>query len=155
MNLVSPKRRSCAHQGWGLQPLKAKFLLTGCSEHMQWDERSQFSLVPSLGMHISLQPSSASPATTRSVPSALPGTCVTCCASSLPFFPSSCTRPRKHPATTLAPPSPQIFPWEHRQRVLFLEKPYTYIYVCVCVQLKIAKQSNPPAPFDMPQGKKS
>lgn len=38
---------------------------------------------------------------------------------------------------------------------LFLEKPYTHIYTCVYVQLKIAKQTNSPAPFDMPPGKSS
>lgn len=84
---------------------------------------------------------------------------LTCCGSSLPSGPCSSSCSRKSLVTTLSPPSPQSFPWEHRQRLLFLAKPYIHGYtcvcVCVCVQLKIAEQPNSPAPFDMPQGKRS
>lgn len=50
-----------------------------------------------------------------------------------PCFLFFCACSRKPLATTLAPTSPQIFPWEHRQKLLFLEKPYVHIYMCVCV----------------------
>lgn len=57
----------------------------------------------------------------------------TCCASSLPSCPCSSSCSRKSLVTTLSPPSPQTFPWEHRQRLLFLAKPYIHRYTCVCV----------------------
>lgn len=49
------------------------------------------------------------------------------------LVPALAPAPEKSLATTLSPPSPQIFPWEHRQRLLFLAQPYIHRYTCVSV----------------------
>lgn len=51
--------------------------------------------------------------------------------------------------------SPNLPMGTQAKAFIFRKAIRTYIYVCVRVQLKIAEQSNSPAPFDMPQGKRS
>lgn len=130
-----------APPGWGFSNLPCKNLCSPCGQSACSRSRVHVLVTASSGGHgCYLSPSSPVPSAQRhpgllwdQMSFGLSDLSLTCCGLSLLSCHRSCACSRKSLATTLAPPSPQIFPWEHRQRLLFLEKPYVHIYMCVSV----------------------
>lgn len=132
---------SWAPQGWGSTNLLCKNLCSPSGQSTCSRSRVPILITASSGGHgCYLSPSSPVPSAQGhpgllwdQTASGHSDVSLTCCGLSPLSCHCSCACSRKILATTPAPPSPQIFPWEHRQRLLFLEKPYIYICVSLCV----------------------